>query len=943
METKTFLEKVLSGSGNYCVFAARPSDGKLIQKFYDTISAVIDTAYDLDSNGYDAYFALSTFEEPSSRKVDNVKELNSFFLDLDCGPSKDYPDQSSAMVALRTFCATTGLPRPLMINSGRGIHAYWILDEAAGIDNWLPVADKLKRTCAEHKLFADPSVTADAARVLRIPGTHNYKGDPPIPVTFFGMEVPEPLSLEAFAAHLGEDIAPPPSKFIPGSSNAVMDALLGSNVNSFKDIMGKTQQGAGCKQLSNILTKQAETSEPLWRAGLSIAKFCEDGDKAAVMLSANHPDYDAYETTKKMGSIKGPYRCVTFDEYEPGICTDCPNWGKVKSPISLGSRIRAATEEDNVVEGRSLVLPNAPVNTYNIPTYPYPYFRGANGGVYVRNTAPDGSVEEVAVYHNDIYVVRRIRDPEIGEALMIRLHLPKGDVREFTVSLSTVTSREEFRKQMAFQGVAKKRMESLMKYTLDWVNELQGEGLPDEARKQFGWTDADFSSFVIGNQEIKADRVDFNPPSSQTMGLFPAFVPVGTLDKWKETVDFYNRDGFELHQYVLGTAFGSVLMQMSPVNCAGLHVHSKESGVGKTTAMFAASSVWGDPEELVMIKEDTYNSKMHRGEIYHNLPLYIDELTDSQPREISQLAYQITGGKQRARMHGSSNAERYRGEPWRMLSVTTGNASMIERVSVFKAMPKAEAQRMLEVKAERLFSKSEDKEAQDTFSADIFRNYGHAGPEFVKYVMANLEAVQSIVNKVRASVDEKAQLTSENRFWSAHVTHTVAGLIIAHKIGLVKYDTAKVFKWAIHMLKLNKNAVADMSITAEQILNDYINEHWNNVLWIKSTDDLRKGQGGALDSLIVPEALPRGQLVARYETDLKKVYLVPKPLRKWCTDQQINYASFIQDLTNDMDAKKQKIRLSKGTHMQLPPTEVIAVNCAIASRDDGDTEERSEP
>jgi hypothetical protein len=175
METKTFLEKVLSGSGNYCVFAARPSDGKLIQKFYDTVSAVIDTAYDLDSNGYDAYFALSTFEEPSSRKVDNVKELNSFFLDLDCGPSKDYPDQSSAMVALRTFCATTGLPRPLMINSGRGIHAYWILDEAAGIDNWLPVADKLKRTCAEHKLFADPSVTADAARVLRIPGTHIIK------------------------------------------------------------------------------------------------------------------------------------------------------------------------------------------------------------------------------------------------------------------------------------------------------------------------------------------------------------------------------------------------------------------------------------------------------------------------------------------------------------------------------------------------------------------------------------------------------------------------------------------------------------------------------------------------------------------------------------------------------------------------------------------------
>ena len=114
-------------------------------------------------------------------------------------------------------------------------------------------------------------------------------------------------------------------------------------------------------------------------------------------------------------------------------------------------------------------------------------------------------------------------------------------------------------------------------------------------------------------------------------------------------MNFYNREGFEIHQFVVGTAFGSALMGLSPINCAALHLHSKESGVGKTTAMAAAATVWGDPEDLLLVQKDTYNTKMHRGEIYHNLPLYIDELTEAKPTELSNLAYQLTGGKQRNR------------------------------------------------------------------------------------------------------------------------------------------------------------------------------------------------------------------------------------------------------------------------------------------------------
>ena len=57
--------------------------------------------------------------------------------------------------------------------------------------------------------------------------------------------------------------------------------------------MQKTLQGRGCGQLKYIATRQEEVSEPLWRAGLSIAKFCVDGDVAAEKISSRHPDYDA--------------------------------------------------------------------------------------------------------------------------------------------------------------------------------------------------------------------------------------------------------------------------------------------------------------------------------------------------------------------------------------------------------------------------------------------------------------------------------------------------------------------------------------------------------------------------------------------------------------------------------------------------------------------------
>jgi len=926
METKTFLESVLGGEGFYCVWANRLSDERKIQKFYTDLDTAVHAAHNLNAEGFDAYFALGTFEEAGSRKAPNVKQLKSFFLDIDCGPNKDYATQAEALGALRMFCKELKLPRPTLINSGRGIHVYWPLTTPVARETWVHVAEQFKRLCKSKGLRIDPAVPADAARVLRVPNTSNHKSNPPAPVVLVG-EPGIPVDFDTFCSIIGDDatVMTPPRKYVPRQQDAMMQALSGSYISKFKTILVKTVAGTGCEQLKEVINNQTNISEPLWRAGLSIAKFCVDGGKAIHKISSKHPEYTFESTEQKVDLIKGPYLCSRFDEYRGGVCSECPHWGKISSPIALGREVQEAEESDNLVFEKPLGVPAATPRAYVIPKYPHPFFRGKNGGVFKHGKDEEGEDKDQLIYFNDLYVIRRVVDPEIGESVVMRLHLPRDGVREFMVPLTAVGTKDEFRKLLASQGVAVLNVQELMEYTMKWVNELQFTSEADEACRQFGWKDKSHESFVVGNMEIFKDRVDISSPSSATVGLFPIFKTKGTLEKWKETMQFYNQPNMELHQFMFGLSLGSVLMEFQPINAAAFHAWSKGSGLGKTTAMYAGASVWGDPDLLVMQERDTFNSKMNRAEVYKNIVCYMDEMTNTSPKDLSDWAYQIPSGLQRNRMGPKGNVERVRGKPWKTLFGTTGNTSMLERIALYKALPQAEAQRVLECRVEPV--KFATKAETDVFSAAIKDNYGHAGVIFVQYILNNLDAVNELTKAVQKRLDTESQLSAENRYWSALASRDIAALMVAKKAGLIDWKIAPIVQWIIKVMADAKAMVSEMNVSVESQLTDYMAENYNNMLRIKSTDDSRT-TAGMLDHLVQPDGVPRSQLVARYEYDVKKLYLLVKPLKEWCGKQQINYAGFVDGLkTGGTKAIKTKARLGKGTRVNLPPTDVLILDC----------------
>ena len=152
------------------------------------VGEALSMAQELSASGRDAYIACAEYENSTNRTAANAKGASAFWADIDAGADKaaggkGYSDVVQINEALREFTGRTGFPIPThLVNSGSGLHVYWVVDSFIKREDWLKHAVKLKAIFKACGLLADPSRTADIASVLRVPGTMNYKYDTPRPV-----------------------------------------------------------------------------------------------------------------------------------------------------------------------------------------------------------------------------------------------------------------------------------------------------------------------------------------------------------------------------------------------------------------------------------------------------------------------------------------------------------------------------------------------------------------------------------------------------------------------------------------------------------------------------------------------------------------------------------------------------------------------------------------
>lgn len=902
-----FLDSILPTQGVYCVVGIK---SKIVSPtFHSTVVDVEQAATDLDKHGTDAYFALASFKDNSSRKVENAAFMRAFFLDLDCGPGKPYNAQTDAAVALSQFVKDTGLPTPTIVNSGGGLHVYWPLTEDVPVEQWIPHARSLKALCKQHKLHADPAVTADAARILRVPGTNNYKQSMPRAVAIANLGAP--VTLEAMVACLGTPAMDLTAAKAFGMDDTSKDLAGGTYpACSFARIVRKSLKGTGCAQIKHALENMASLEEPLWRGALSIAVRCEDGAESIHKISSGHPGYTAHDTERKAADTKGPYTCQWYRDNNPSACEGCTH--KVVSPILLGKKVEAAPVDNDAyvieasLDGDSDGASGETV-TIEVPAYPYPYFRGAQGGVYKKEKTDDGEVKEIEIYRSDLYITSRFFDSDEhgdgdGEMVLINLHMSRDGIRRFYSPVAALFAKDKLRDLLVKNGVIAygKTLDLIMAYFASSIRKLQSQFAANKTRSQMGWT-PDMQGFVVGELEYTPSGTKLAPPASGTRQLAPAFTPRGSVEEWRSIANFYDRPGMEPHALTLFFGFGSPLLRVMDnmgVRGALISLKSSASGSGKTTAQLMVNSIFGHPTELLMTKDDTYAAKMHRIGMLNSIAITIDEITNAQDEELSDTAYGVTTGRARHRMESQTNKLRVNNATWCNLTIASGNASLVDRLARLKSTADGELRRVFEYEVGRVLGVPKT-EIDETF-LKLNHNYGVAGPVFMQHVISNIDSVKAMLKKMQDKIDSELKFDQADRFYSSILTVAFVGALIAQKCGLHDIDIPRVYRYAMKLVEQNKQqyeaSLGSPLLIAQETLASYINENVNNALVI---DQHIKG------SAIPPAAIkqPHGPLRLRYEPNTKELFITAADFRKFFTARQVDVKESIKVLAEAGIAK----------------------------------------
>lgn len=914
---KEFYKKALPSTGVYCVATIDPVAKITKHKFVESIDELESFVESKKNTKTNIFVALSSFKG-YSRKADEAQAVKSFFVDLDVGEGKGYNSKDEALDAIDKFIEANELPPPVRIDSGGGVHAYWIFDKDVPADEWKPYAEKFKNFCLSHGLNIDPVVTADLARILRCPDTFNQKTDPPIPTKVLDKEIPI-YSFDQFKDFLGEHVQTQEDILasIPRgqlSEDQIKAAKLDNYQTSFEELADLSVDDKGCNQIKFIVQNAKTLTEPVWRAGLSIAVNCNDGEKAIHWISVDHPGYTSDATIKKAypdGKKLSPYFCKTFDEVNPGGCEGCPLKGTITTPINIAKKFQNVEPSENaVVHTPDPVTGTMLTELKTLPQEMYPYVYGKNGGIYyaLEETDADKNVISrnfITVSLYDIYPVKRIFSIADGECLLMKTVLPNDPEREFLLPLKHVYAIEKFKEVIASNGVlfgiGNKEIAYLMQYIIKWGQYLMNKQSAEVMRMQMGWTPGR-QSFVIGGTEYLRDQSEIASPTSPLCrGIAKHLQPMGTLEGWQESANKLNMPSLELHAFTMLAGMGSALMDYTSTSGVTLCL-TGESGAAKTGALYSALSVWGNPKDLSVL-EATENGMTGRYLGLHNIPFGLDEVGNILPKSLSQLIHKISQGKSKIRMQASVNAERDHEMSASLIAIFTSNQSLYDKLTTLKKDPNGEVARLIEMMVRKPAAfKDEATLGREIF--DQFRfNYGWAGPLFIKALYKiGEQGIGKMIDAWCLRFKKDFGEDTAYRFYENVVAAAMTAGEIATNAGIVKLDLDRIYARIVgEMIAIRDNVVKVNSVNYESILSDYINKNQSGILAFK-------------DNKITME--PRMALVIRVENDSNIMYISKTEFDKYLTESGISTKEFlfqINALGIKVDAGRNSVkRMSAG-------------------------------
>lgn len=349
-----------------------------------------------------------------------------------------------------------------------------------------------------------------------------------------------------------------------------------------------------------------------------------------------------------------------------------------------------------------------------------------------------------------IFIARRYIDAETDHIFLTLAFYQIDKLKTMTVPRSWISSTGKILKLSDYglpvhSGNARK----LIDYLHDFEAINQHHIPTQSVYHSNGWKTFDGQPlFIAGEQVVCSSQERPNIVFRTGAGfehLGGALHQEGSFEIWKETIReamIYPKVAFAVY-----CSFAAPLLSL--VNAPNFVVHYwGRTSVGKTTTLSVASSVWGRPEQeaggLIMPWNTTSFYVEQTATFMNDLPIFKDDCQATDDSLLSHALYMIANrvGKGRGDKGGSIKAS----PSWQTICLSTGEKKLSETTTFHGVKA-----RTIELEG----SPFDDRlpELVNQLKMTLRGHYGHAGPVFLRSLLANLnrqELQQRYIDKRNA-------------------------------------------------------------------------------------------------------------------------------------------------------------------------------------------------
>ena len=234
-----------------------------------------------------------------------------------------------------------------------------------------------------------------------------------------------------------------------------------------------------------------------------------------------------------------------------------------------------------------------------------------------------------------------------------------------------------------------------------------------DATSTFGWQPG--RRFIPGREHGIVLDID---PSQK--GMAAAYCRNGDMEYWIRTMAPHReRDKF---RFILAASFAAPLLRILKQRIFFVYNWGGSKG-GKTAALKAALSAWGDPDRLMVNFNATQVGLERTASFYCDLPLGIDErqLAGKNQESLEKTIYMIASGT--GKIRGSKGGGLQAIHQWRTVALATGEEPLSTETSQTGV-----STRVLEIYG----GPFDDEKQASLMHQEAPMNCGWAGPEFIE-------------------------------------------------------------------------------------------------------------------------------------------------------------------------------------------------------------------